>query len=404
MNETHYRDGNVVLFKRTDSKNYQARIKLDNGKWKRFGTGSEDIKEANSIACEKFDEIKVLSKRNIAIDTRRFKDVAKLAISEMEKELESGYGKKSFVDYIQALNNYFIPYFNNTHINTIDYKKLKEFDEWRIDKAGRELKHSTINNHNSALQRVFKVAVDRSWINSVQIPVLKNTGEKGKRRPYFTQDEYLKLYRHMRTWCNETSRKKSLEMRELLRDYVLILANTGIRPGTETNNLKWKHIEEFEQQGMKFIRFWVSGKTGERELIARHNVRRYLNRIQSRFEVCNSNDYVFRLRSGTRTYSMNATFEECLKNGGLLEDRHGAIRTFYSLRHTYATFQVLNGVDYHTLAKNMGTSIGMLEKHYSHLTPTLAANQLAGKRHPDRTSSDLKKSESPGGAKKKKVK
>jgi hypothetical protein len=33
--------------------------------------------------------------------------------------------------------------------------------------------------------------------------------------------------------------------------------------------------------------------------------------------------------------------------------------------------------------KNMGTSIGMLEKHYSHLTPTLGANKLAGKRFPD---------------------
>ena len=32
MDETHYRDGNVVLFRRSDSKKYQARIKLDNGK------------------------------------------------------------------------------------------------------------------------------------------------------------------------------------------------------------------------------------------------------------------------------------------------------------------------------------------------------------------------------------
>jgi integrase len=62
---------------------------------------------------------------------------------------------------------------------------------------------------------------------------------------------------------------------------------------------------------------------------------------------------------------MNATFEECLKSVELLEDRHGAIRTLYSTGHTYATFQILNGVDCHTLAKNMGTSIGMLEKHYS---------------------------------------
>jgi hypothetical protein len=34
--------------------------------------------------------------------------------------------------------------------------------------------------------------------------------------------------------------------------------------------------------------------------------------------------------------------------------------------------------------KNVGTSVGMLEKHYSHLTPTLEANQLAGKQFPDR--------------------
>ena len=301
----------------------------------------------------------------------------------MQTELDSGYGKKSFVDYISALKNYFIPYFQNIHIDSIDYKKLKEFDDWRTQKVGRELKHSTLNNHNSAFKRVFKVAVERDWIHSLQIPELKNKGAKGERRPYFTLDEYQKLYRFMRKWCKDTNRQDSLEMRELLRDYVLILVNTGMRPGTETYNLKWTQIEEFESNNIKFLRFWVSGKTGERELIARHNVRRYLDRIKSRFEHVKPDDYVFRLRSGKRTYSMNATFEICLESAELLKDRHGANRTLYSLRHTYATFQILNGVDYHALSKNMGTSIGMLEKHYSPLTPTLAANQLAGRRLPD---------------------
>jgi len=146
----------------------------------------------------------------------------------------------------------------------------------------------------------------------------------------------------MRTWCVETSREKSLEIRELLRDYILILANTVMRPGTETYNLKWKHIEEFQQNGLRYMRFWVSGKTGERELIARHNVRRYLNRIESRFEVCKPNNYVFRLKSGTRTKDLQQTFEQCLRNGELLEDRHRAIRTLYSMRHAYAKFQILN--------------------------------------------------------------
>ena len=35
-------------------------------------------------------------------------------------------------------------------------------------------------------------------------------------------------------------------------------------------------------------------------------------------------------------------------------------------------------VDIHTLAKQMGTSILMIEKHYSHLKPRQRAEQLAG--------------------------
>jgi len=37
----------------------------------------------------------------------------------------------------------------------------------------------------------------------------------------------------------------------------------------------------------------------------------------------------------------------------------------------------LGGTDIHTLAKQMGTSVRMLELHYSKLTPTMAAERLA---------------------------
>jgi integrase len=49
----------------------------------------------------------------------------------------------------------------------------------------------------------------------------------------------------------------------------------------------------------------------------------------------------------------------------------------YSLRHTYATAELLSGTDIHTLARQMGTSVSMLERHYSKLTATMAAGQLA---------------------------
>ena len=55
----------------------------------------------------------------------------------------------------------------------------------------------------------------------------------------------------------------------------------------------------------------------------------------------------------------------------------GQQRTLYSLRHTYATIELMSGTDIHTLARQMGTSVIMLERHYSKLTATMAAQQLA---------------------------
>jgi len=62
----------------------------------------------------------------------------------------------------------------------------------------------------------------------------------------------------------------------------------------------------------------------------------------------------------------------------LLKDIYGRKRTLYSLRHTYATLALLNGeVDIHTLARQMGNSAAMIERHYSKLTATMAAERLA---------------------------
>jgi hypothetical protein len=48
------------------------------------------------------------------------------------------------------------------------------------------------------------------------------------------------------------------------------------------------------------------------------------------------------------------------------------------LRHTYATLELLAGTDIHTLARQMGTNVLRLRRHYSKLTATLAADKLAG--------------------------
>lgn len=382
----HFRDGKVVLYRRAKSPKWQARLKIPNGKWHRMSTKETDLNLAKEIACDKYDDIRFRTKNNLSILTKKFSNVAQQTKKELTDQLLSGYGKVSYTHYIGAIDRYLIPFFGDINVDSIDHKKLQEFDQWRAKKIGRVPKKSTINNHNSALTKIFAVALKHNWIHQFQIPEIKNTGVKSERRPHFTREEYQKLYRFMRTWYKEGRKQQTREIRELLRDYVLILTNTGMRHGTETRNLKWKNIEQFESHnGVQHLRFYVNGKTGKRELVANTAVKRYLRRIQERFddlkdlsleELFKVDEPVFRTRSGDIPKDWHGSFEILMKDSGLWLDKHDQRRTLYSLRHTYATFKLLAGLEIHTLAKQMGTSVQMIEQHYSHLIPSLNADRI----------------------------
>jgi integrase len=87
---------------------------------------------------------------------------------------------------------------------------------------------------------------------------------------------------------------------------------------------------------------------------------------------------LFRISTGYQPVSLNGTFKRLMRDSGLLKNTEGQNRTLYSLRHTYATLEMLRGeVDIHTLSKQMGNSAAMIERHYSKLTATMAADRLA---------------------------
>lgn len=383
-------EGAVVLTQRERSSAWQARYKIGCN-WIRVSTKQKELEKAKKAAQDLYLRSKFRAEEGLPVVSKRFKAVAQIAKQRMRNELDNDAGKKVYRDYIGVIDNYLVPFFGQHNITGIDYQLIKQYAAWRKKQMGREPKASTINTHNSALNRVFEVGMEFGYLLKSQIPLLVNKGQDSERRPDFTLAEYTKLFRFMRNWIKQGKDGKSRWMRELLRDYVLILANTGMRHGTESYGLKWKHITLFEDKKRQFLLMNVDGKTGKRELVARHNVLRYLRRIHARCEDINkipfdkliadgSNKFVFRLQDGKQTTSLGQTFEILLKDADLLIDRRTEQpRTLYSLRHTYATFGlVYAGIPVHTLAKQMGTSIQMIEKHYSHLTPRMRANELAG--------------------------
>ncbi len=382
--------GVAVLFRRSRSAAWQVRYKV-NGKWLRATTKQRDLKLARTAGNDIVLEGKYLEKHGLPTQSRKFASVAKIAVARMQAALDQSAGKTVYTHYIGALENYLTPYFGNHNVSSIDNALLKSFATWRAATMKHAPKASTINTHNAALNRVFDVALELGYMNKTQVPVLINKTRDSDRRPDFTLDEYTELFKHMRSWVKKGRTSKSVNMRELLRDYVLILTNTGMRHGTESMGLKWKNVSEFIEGDYKYIAIWVDGKTGKRELIARHRCATYLQRIHKRAEdlkhlawdellAAGRDEYVFRLPDGSRTNSLNQTFEALLIDAGLLQDRNtNQNRTLYSLRHTYATLSLIRGaVEPHVLARQMGTSILMIDKHYSHLIPRQRARDLAG--------------------------
>ena len=386
-------DGEVRLFKRKHSKVWQIAFTLD-GRQVRVSSKKRILNDAVAAAREIYLDYRFRQKNGLPVISKRFADVAALCRATMKQQLDNGVGKKSFRDYIIVIDKYLVPFFGDIFVTSIDYEMLQKFARWREAKMGREPRSSTLNTHNSALNRIFDEAVARGYMNKSQVPVLVNKGRDSVRRPDFTREEYATLIRKLPSWIDAGREGKSRDMRHLLRDYILILANTGMRHGTEAENLCWKHISLFEDKGLKYLEMSVTGKTGRRDIICRAGTINYLKRIQSRcpdiadmsFEQlikARLEQPVFRLPDGTASANLRQTFKIFMKDTGLLTcPRTGQDRTLYSLRHTYATFSLLNdGMDVHTLAVQMGTSILMIERHYSHLTPRLKKEMLTGKRY-----------------------
>ena len=386
-------DGEVRVYRRERSKRWQASFVID-GHTIRISTGKRDLAEAKEYARDTFLEYKFRHKNDLPVVTKKFSDVAKLAIVDMRKQLDAGLGRKVFADYIVCIERYLIPFFGAQFVTSIDYQKIQDFYEWRRAKMGREPKASTLNTHNSAMNRVFEEAVARGFIANKNVPLMVNRGEKSERRPDFTREEYATLIRKMPSWIKQGKAGKPTDMRHLMRDYVLIMANTGMRHGTEALNLRWKHVTLFEEKDLQYLEMSVSGKTGRRDIICRSGTLNYLKRIHERSEDIRHIPFedllkqridlpVFRLPDGTVSKNIHQTFRKFVTDAGLITcPRTNQNRTLYSLRHTYATFALLNdGMDIHALAIQMGTSIGMIERHYSHLTPRLKKDMLTGKRY-----------------------
>ena len=380
--------GKLTVYRRPQSAQYQCRFKLANNKWHSASTGTTDIEQAKIQAVAIYETVKIKTDAGLAISTKTFKQIALDEIANMSSALANNTGRRCYRDYIFATNKYLIPFFGKYEVEKITTEMLADFDAWRISEMGKVPVASTKRNHASAYIRVVNLARERGYVgHNRSVPLLDAKGKRSQPRPAFTNEEMKELLCYTETWQKSSYTERTRQMRTLCIAYIEFLVNTGVRHGTEALRLRWKHLQWHWIGNKKYLRIWVSGKTGPRHLIAKHEVVKVLERMMRwhKLDYTNLNGVIeakldksiFCMPDNTQISNMENIFRNLMVRSKMRVDSGGLNRTLYSLRHTYATQALANGIDIHTLAKQMGTSVGMIEKHYSKLTATMAADKLA---------------------------
>ena len=381
----------LTLYQRERSKVWQCAFHID-GRWHRKSTGERDFKKARVSAHNILVEANVKKRLNVAPVTRRFGDIALAVQKKLEKALAEETGKPIYVDYIAMIKNYLIPVLGKFNVNNISKPQLELLDAHRLKRTGKEATRSTLLTQNAALNIIFTEAIENRFMTELDRPVLVAKGKASERRPAFTMDEIQAMMAAFDKWIPLGAKAGNLNNRKLLKYYVVTLLDTGARPGKELLNVKWKQVRHFassDNVDERHVEIHVDGKTGKRTIIGWADTIKVLNALLKEQGVgmgleeateSNLQGAVFRMKDGKSPTSFQKLFNNFLEDFNLLIDpQTEQKRVFYSLRHTYATFRLTyDKTPIHTLAEHMGTSVAMIEKHYSHLKVKEAMPQLRG--------------------------
>ena len=377
-----FREGAIYLFKRADyvKPTWFCRVKVPNSKgYVSCSTKTTDEHQAFAFANDLFNKTFLKVANGQDLHSKR----VTVAIGEYVASIEAmGNIKSTMLTRIQFLKHT-EKFFGTIRIKEVTGATLADLNVWMVQNSRYgKMASNTVKRYSADVKAFMNWCLDRKYIDA--LPRFPKQKMESNRRPHFDNKDWAKLTRHLREFVKSPI-GKVVRDRTLLVNYVLILANTGIRVG-EARTLKWRDLSQIPQGKSSNlppdIALFVKGKTGPRQVVARTpEVKIYLKRIMDLREAelgkkPDNDDYVFCNRDGTPVGSFKKSFESLLKAAGVETDSHGNRRTIYSLRHTYATFRLQEGVHQFILAKNMGTSTAMLEKHYGHTSNVASAAEL----------------------------
>jgi len=259
-----------------------------------------------------------------------------------ERFLEySNTNKKSYVRDITSIK-YLNEYFGNKSLQQINAWHVEQYKSNRKKQPtryGRPPSNATVNRELACLKTMFRKAIEWKLTSDNPTKDVKLFREDNVNLRILSKEEFLKLY-------NSSS--------DLLKDYLIVAINTGMRP-IEISNLKWEHVN-FNDGFISVI----NSKNGDSRNIPMNNgLRRNLDRMCSE----SKHEYIFSHEDGKPIKSVKQGFWSALRRSGINHCR------IYDLRHTFASNLVMEGSDIVTVKELMGHRDINMTMRYSHPSP-----------------------------------
>ena len=388
---TRIADGVGVVYKRAGV--YYVRVRIAPNKYIHRTLKTSNKQLAIKAGIKYCHKLEARTELGVPVSIKKFVDVINEYEEFREREKKGGRTKDSMMRQITRVSKFWREFAGKRLITEVNNATFEEFVDWRRNyyhrKTAAELKlirNYKLNPTDKTMQwevmlgkAIIKWAYGRGYRGREPDPTYVYKIKKRRVRPAFELSEYRILWRALIKWERDCEVEEYKHTRQLLRDYVLILSNSGMRVG-EANNLKIKDVQPFKDRlGRKNYRLIVNGKTGLRDVIPRTITVKYIDRLMARKTNPKPNDWLFAMKDGSKIITLIDQFDKVTEMAGLRVNSHGLKFSLYSLRHFYAVMGLRNEVGVFDIARNMGTSVQIIQDYYGkQATPLANATALGG--------------------------
>lgn len=370
--------GKVHVYKRENSSLWQCSTYLA-GKNRRVSTKEESLSLAKQFAEDWYLGLRGKARDGQLTSEKTFREASKRFAAEYNIITNGERSPHYVAEHQRRIRQYLNPFFGAMPLPEI---KAGTVQEYRMQRMGSERPpaRSTLHHEVVTLRQVLKTAIRLGWLEHLpDFSMPFRASNKVQRRAWFSPEDYKRLYTETRSHAKDSKGRMWQWDAEQLHDYVLFMANTGMRPD-EARNLEFRDVEivDDEWSAETILEIEVRGKRGVGYCKSTAGAVSPFRRLAERERAKNDGTKSLPLPTDKVFPAYHKKqFNRILEKLDLKFDREGQRRTAYSLRHTYISLRLLEGADIYQIAKNCRTSVEMIEKQYaSHIKNRLDARAI----------------------------